>query len=60
MSRRTLRLLTRFQRDQRGTSGIEYSLLAVMVAIFIMSTVNFFSTQIDNLNKQVASALQEK
>lgn len=59
MLRRMLSQLTRFQRDRRGTSAIDYCLMAVLVAIFIMATVNFLSSQIDNLNNEVTSAIQD-
>ena len=51
--------LERLRRDRHGASAIEYCLLAALVAIFIMSTVNFLSTQINIVQETVTNAVQD-
>ena len=51
-------LVGRFLRDERGTSAIEYAIIASGVSIVIVGTVATLGTNVKALYTSVASALK--
>jgi pilus assembly protein Flp/PilA len=52
------RLIGRFLRDERGTTAIEYALIASGVSIVIVGTVATLGTAVKGFYSSVASALK--
>jgi pilus assembly protein Flp/PilA len=51
--------LSRFIRDEEGASGIEYALIAAMVAIVLVNFVTPIRGAIDAMFTEIQGALQE-
>jgi pilus assembly protein Flp/PilA len=52
------RLVGRFLRDERGTSAIEYAIIASGVSIVIVGTVATLGTAVKGFYDSVANALK--
>ncbi len=52
------RLVGRFLRDERGTSAIEYAIIALGVSIVIVGTVATLGTAVKGFYDSVANALK--
>ena len=52
------RFVRRFGRDERGTTAIEYSLIAVIVSVGIVASLPGLRDAIDGLFQQVVAAVQ--
>lgn len=50
--------LKRLRRDQRGTSAIEYVLLAAGIGVTVMVLINFFAQQIVSVQTSITAAIQ--
>ena len=50
-------LLTRFHRDERGASAIEYGLLAALIAVAIIRGAGAVGTALDAMFDNVAGQL---
>ena len=51
-------LIGRFRRDERGTSAIEYAIIASGVSIVIVGTVATLGTAVKGFYDSIASALK--
>ena len=52
-----LRALARFWRDDTATTAIEYGLIAVLVSVVIVVTVNAIGSSVEGLFTNVSSQL---
>ena len=50
--------LSRFVRDQRGVTSIEYALIASLIAVFIIVAVQLVGTQVSTVFTEVGGALK--
>jgi pilus assembly protein Flp/PilA len=50
-------LLSRFLRDERGTTAIEYALIAAGISVAIVTVVSTLGTQVAALFTKVKEAL---
>ena len=51
-------ILSRFVRDERGVTSIEYALIASLIAIFIIVAVQLVGTQVSTVFTEVGNALK--
>jgi pilus assembly protein Flp/PilA len=52
--------ITRFAADESGTTPIEYALIAVIVSIVIVASLNQISTSLNSSFNKVSSGLGSK
>ncbi len=57
-SKRVMRTLSRFIRDESGATAIEYGLLAAGIAVAIIATVQGLGTALTDTFKSVSTALK--
>ncbi|MGV1013497.1 MAG: Flp family type IVb pilin [Methyloceanibacter sp.] len=53
-------VFTRFAKDERGTTAIEYGLIAAGLAVALLTAVQAVGGSIDNLFHQAAADLTPK
>jgi pilus assembly protein Flp/PilA len=53
-----IRTMSRFLRDERGATAIEYAIVASGVAVAIVASVNSLGTGVKGLFTNVATALK--
>ena len=56
--RRMTVLLRLFRADERGATAIEYALIASLIAIFIIGSLQVLGTQLSTEFSEVANALK--
>jgi pilus assembly protein Flp/PilA len=50
--------LVRFTRDESGVTAIEYALIASLIAVFIITVVQFVGTQVSTVFTEIGNALK--
>ena len=50
--------LSRFLSDERGVTAIEYALIASLIAVFVITAVQYVGTQISTVFTEVGNSLK--
>jgi pilus assembly protein Flp/PilA len=51
------RFIEKLTKDERGTTAIEYALIATLVVIVIIGAINLLSSDLDNTFKTIANTV---
>jgi pilus assembly protein Flp/PilA len=51
-------LLSRFARDARGATAIEYALISMLIALAIVTALTYIGTQLSSQFSEVGNALK--
>jgi pilus assembly protein Flp/PilA len=57
MGANKMNTISRFLRDEQGVTAIEYGLIAALIAIVIVASVQIAGTQLNIIFKKVADCL---
>jgi pilus assembly protein Flp/PilA len=53
-----LAILTRFIEDESGVTAIEYALIASLIAVFIITAVQYVGTQVSTVFTEIGNSLK--
>jgi pilus assembly protein Flp/PilA len=53
-----LTILSRFLNDERGVTAIEYALIASLIAVFIITAVQYVGTQVSTVFTEIGNSLK--
>ena len=51
-------ILSRYMKDDRGVTSIEYALIASLIAVFIIVAVQLVGTQVSTVFTEIGGALK--
>jgi len=53
-----LAILARFIEDESGVTAIEYALIASLIAVFIITAVQYVGTQVSTVFTEIGNSLK--